>query len=64
MFDKDSVVGTLTVAGLVCIVCSILVSISVVILRPIQKMNKELDRKKNILAAAGLMNENTDIDHA
>jgi Na+-transporting NADH:ubiquinone oxidoreductase subunit C len=52
---NDSVGKTLTVALLLCVVCSVLVSLSAVGLKPLQEQNKELDRKKNILAAAGLL---------
>ena len=43
-------------------VCSFLVSIASVGLRPRQEANRALERKKNILLAAGLFQENKDID--
>jgi Na+-transporting NADH:ubiquinone oxidoreductase subunit C len=46
---------TLTVALLLCIVCSIVVAGSVVALKPIQQKNKALNLKANILSAAGLL---------
>lgn len=46
---------TIVVAGVLCLVCSLLVSITVVSLRPMQAKNKELDMKKNILMSAGLI---------
>jgi Na+-transporting NADH:ubiquinone oxidoreductase subunit C len=46
---------TLTVAFLLCVVCSIIVAGSVVALKPIQQANKALNLKANILAAAGLL---------
>jgi len=61
---KDSLVGTLTVAAILCIVCSIFVSTASVKLRPIQKKNKLLDLKKNILIAADLYEEGIDIEEA
>lgn len=54
-FDKDSLKNTLIVAIGLCLVCSILVSLSAVALRPQQKANKELDQKQNVLRAAGLL---------
>jgi len=59
---NDSVKKTLLVAALVCVVCSIMVSATAVTLRPLQKLNSELDRKRNILAAASLLAEGIDIE--
>lgn len=50
---KDSVFKTLFVAVAVCLVCSIVVSIAAVQLRPQQEHNKLIDRQSNILAVAG-----------
>ncbi len=55
MASKETVGKTLTVAFLLCIVCSIIVAGSVVLLKPIQEKNKALNLKANILAAAGLL---------
>lgn len=55
---------TLIVAGGLCLVCSLLVSITVVTLRPQQAINKDLDMKKNILMSAGLLEEGGDINEA
>ena len=52
--SKDTVSHTVLVALVLCIVCSVIVAGSAVILKPTQMVNKELDRNKNILAAAGL----------
>ncbi len=62
MFNKDTAGGTLTVALILCVVCSIVVASSAVLLRPLQQANKDLDRKTNILAAAGLLKEGVSID--
>ena len=59
---KDTITKTLTVAALLCIVCSVLVSTAAVKLKPLQERNKALSTKKNILQAAGLMEEGKDID--
>jgi len=52
--SKDTVTKTLVVAFFLCVVCSILVSGTAVILKPMQDENRILDRNKNILSAAGL----------
>ena len=49
-------------AFLLCVACSVLVSSAAVMLRPTQNVNKELDKKRNILTAAGLYEEGIDID--
>lgn len=62
MADKDSVGNTIKVALLLCIVCSVFVSAAAVLLRPAQQANKDLDRKTNILAAAGLLKPGLSIE--
>lgn len=54
MSSKDSTKKTLIVAFCLCVVCSIVVSGTAVILKPLQDANRILDRNKNILSAAGL----------
>jgi Na+-transporting NADH:ubiquinone oxidoreductase subunit C len=54
---RDSVLGTLLVAGVLCVVCALLVTTARVGLREKQEFNKQLDRKKNILLAAGLITD-------
>jgi len=51
---RDTTRQTFLVAGALCVVCSVLVSSAAVGLRPLQTVNKERDRMKNILAAGGL----------
>lgn len=51
---KDSIRGTLLVAFLLCVVCSIVVSGTAVVLKPRQDANRILDRNRNILSAAGM----------
>lgn len=53
--QNDSALKTLTVAGVLCIVCSVLVSTAAVKLKPMQELNKKLDIKKNLLLSAGLL---------
>lgn len=52
---KETVGGTLLVAFLLCIGCSVIVAGAAVSLKPMQTSNKVLDRKKNVLAAAGML---------
>lgn len=54
MSNKDSVTKTVSVALILCIVCSVIVSTAAVLLKPAQVANKSKDFKRNILQAAGL----------
>ena len=62
MANQDTIQKTLIVALLLCFFCSVIVSTAAVLLRPMQDVNKDQDRKKNILLAAGLYQEGIDID--
>jgi Na+-transporting NADH:ubiquinone oxidoreductase subunit C len=53
-FNKDSTTGTLAVVTGLCLVCSIVVSVAAVGLRPAQLENKALDKQSNILSVAGV----------
>jgi len=53
---------TIIVAALLCLFCSAIVSTTAVKLRPLQIKNQELDVKKNILQAAGLLSKGDDIE--
>lgn len=67
MSNKESTNKTILVAFLLCLVCSIVVAGSVVLLKPTQEVNKALNLKANILAAAGLLpesNKAADIEEA
>lgn len=57
---KDTALGTFLVALILCVVCSVLVSAAAVALKAKQDTNKELDKKKNVLYAAGYKEEITD----
>jgi len=61
---NDSVLRTLTVALLVCLVCGVVVATAAVMLRPVQEQNKLLDKQVNILAAAGLYKPGMDVKAA
>ncbi|WDI43691.1 Na(+)-translocating NADH-quinone reductase subunit C [Bremerella sp. P1] len=52
---RDSVAGTILVAAVLCVVCSVIVSGTAVGLKSIQQANAELDKQRNVLAAAGLL---------
>jgi Na+-transporting NADH:ubiquinone oxidoreductase subunit C len=55
--SRDSTTKVLSVAFLLCLVCSILVSAAAVGLSSIQERNKIEEKRKNILQAAGLYQE-------
>lgn len=59
--NNDSIQKTLLVAILLCLVCSIIVAGAAVGLKDRQIENKQLDKNKNILAAAGLLVEGKSI---
>jgi Na+-transporting NADH:ubiquinone oxidoreductase subunit C len=53
----NPVTYTLVFSGAVCVVCAVLVSTAAVTLRDRQSANAELDRRRNVLVAAGVMQE-------
>ncbi|MBY0517446.1 MAG: Na(+)-translocating NADH-quinone reductase subunit C [Bacteriovoracaceae bacterium] len=53
---------TITVAAVLCGVCSVLVAGAVVVLKPKQIINQDLDLKKNILMSSGLYQNDQTID--
>jgi len=61
---SETIGKTLGVAAGVCVVCSVLVSTAAVCLKPIQDRNKALEKKTNVVLAAGLLKagERGDID--
>ena len=52
--NKDSMKNIIMVSLAVCFACSIVVSSAAVFLKPQRIANKDLDRNRNILEAAGL----------
>ncbi|MEQ8853437.1 Na(+)-translocating NADH-quinone reductase subunit C [Gimesia sp.] len=58
--SRDSIGFTFIVSATLCVVCSILVSGAAVGLRSKQELNKEIERKKNILSVAGLIQPGDD----
>jgi len=61
-FDRDSTANTIKVAVQLCLVCSIIVSFCAVYLRPFQEANKKAFEQENILKAAGLYEEGSDLE--
>ncbi|MCL4158041.1 UNVERIFIED_CONTAM: hypothetical protein GTU68_043287, partial [Idotea baltica] len=59
---NDSKKKTIAVALATCLVCSVLVSVAAVALKPLQESNKAFDKKRNILQIAGLMEEGKSVD--
>jgi Na+-transporting NADH:ubiquinone oxidoreductase subunit C len=55
---------TLTVATVLCGVCSVLVAAAVVVLKPKQNYNADIDFKKNVLLSAGLLKPGVDVNEA
>lgn len=62
MANNESIKKTIIVTLLLCIVCSVVVSAAAVLLRPTQIANKSLDFKRNVLSAAGLLEEGQDVE--
>lgn len=62
MANNDTIKKTVTVTLLLCVVCSVIVSTAAVVLKPAQIANKSLDFKRNILAAAGLLEEGAPVE--
>jgi Na+-transporting NADH:ubiquinone oxidoreductase subunit C len=60
--NNDTISKTITVSVVLCVICSVVVSAAAVILKPKQVANKDLDRKTNILAAAGLLEPGKTVD--
>ena len=61
---QHSVAYTILFAGLICVVCAVLVSSSAVSLSELQQANAALDKRKNVLLAAGLAQPSEKLDAA
>ena len=48
---NDTVGKTFLVAFFLCVICAVVVSSSAVKLRPVQQINRELDKKRNVVSA-------------
>jgi Na+-transporting NADH:ubiquinone oxidoreductase subunit C len=53
---------TITVTLIMCLVASVLVAGSAVLLRPAQVANKALDFKRNVLSIAGILNKDQSVE--
>ena len=53
--QQESIGRTLLVALVMCLVCSVIVASAAVMLKPVQLTNKLLDKQRNILVIAGLI---------
>jgi Na+-transporting NADH:ubiquinone oxidoreductase subunit C len=60
--SRDSTRKVLTVAFLVCLVCSILVSVAAIGLKSRQEQNQEVEKRRNILQIAGLYDPAKSVD--
>jgi Na+-transporting NADH:ubiquinone oxidoreductase subunit C len=60
--SQDSTKKIVLVALSLCLVCSVIVSTAAVLLKPAQEANKSLDKKRNILQAAGMLQADLSID--
>jgi Na+-transporting NADH:ubiquinone oxidoreductase subunit C len=60
--DKERPSQVLLVATLVCVVCALLVSTAVVVLRPVQDRNALLQRQRDILEVAGLYDPGANVE--
>jgi Na+-transporting NADH:ubiquinone oxidoreductase subunit C len=55
--SNESTMKTVVVATVLSVVCSIALAAAVTLLKPIQTENRELEKQRKILAAAGLLEE-------
>ena len=62
MSSKESIGKTFVVAGILCVVCSFLVSVTAIGLRDRQELNALTDKRMNILAAAGVLKDGMDVN--
>ncbi len=59
---NDSTSKTIFVATALCLLCSVIVSVAAVGLRPAQEANKLLDKRKNIIQIGGLSQPGKSVD--
>lgn len=62
MANQQTAKYTITVTLIMCLVASVLVAGSAVLLRPTQVANKALDFKRNVLSIAGILKSDQSID--
>lgn len=59
---RDSVGGTFLIAGVLCVVCSVLVAGVAELLKDTIETNRALDKQRNVLLAAGLCDKSASAD--
>lgn len=59
--QQNSIKYIVGFAGIVCVVCSLLVSSTAVVLKPRQDANKLLDKQQKVLAVSGLIAEGSEM---
>lgn len=62
MANQQTAKYTITVTLIMCLVASVLVAGSAVLLRPVQAANKALDFKRNVLSIAGILKKDQSIE--
>lgn len=62
MANQQTAKYTITVTLIMCLVASVLVAGSAVLLRPAQVANKALDFKRNVLSIAGILNKDQSVE--
>ena len=62
MANNDTVAKTVKVALALCIVCSVIVSAAAVLLKDAQVLNAELDKNRNILLVADMLEEGVPLE--
>jgi Na+-transporting NADH:ubiquinone oxidoreductase subunit C len=62
MSNNDTLKNIVGVALGVCIVCSILVSTTAVVLKPLQDANRKMEKLRNVLEAGGLLEKDVDVE--
>lgn len=58
---QDTAMRTVLVAVVLCLICSIIVSVAATALKPVQTENQIIDRQANILRVVGLLEEGADV---
>ena len=61
-FDKESLKNVLFVSVMLCLLCSVVVSTAAVVLKPQQRQNQQFDQQQNVLRAAGMLPEGSNVD--
>jgi Na+-transporting NADH:ubiquinone oxidoreductase subunit C len=60
--NNDSPQKALLVVFLVALICSVLVSVTAVLLKPLQELNQLVERSRNVISLTGLIDEDVALD--